>query len=300
MKKNILIFGVLMIALMAFSVNAVADGCTNNWTWHDDALGDQNVSAGNVCISAVNYNVDPNATVRCGIWSECVIGSCAPNEYNVGYAGDGTNTCVDTDWKVMGYSWTSSGYRIQVTEHAGACNVTTTGGVAGTPAYSTCSNTYTRNGTQTTGYCNGAGGNATATATLHVTDGNVCVAGANADPNATVRCSTWGDCVEGATSYPTYYVGYAASGTACSDTDWKTASNVISLPTGARVRTTTHAATCSGIGYVPSYAQSDLQPIVTDGLGTAGASVVSWADLIVTLLVLMFIVGVFMKARGMF
>jgi hypothetical protein len=52
--------------------------------------------------------------------------------------------------------------------------------------------------------------------------------------------------------------------------------------------------------YSPSYNKSDFQAIVVDGLGTAGASFVSWVDLIVLLIVLGFIVGIFMKLGNLF
>jgi hypothetical protein len=52
--------------------------------------------------------------------------------------------------------------------------------------------------------------------------------------------------------------------------------------------------------YTYSYSKSDFQAIVVDGLGTAGASFVSWIDLIVLLVVLGFIIGIFMKLANLF
>jgi len=54
------------------------------------------------------------------------------------------------------------------------------------------------------------------------------------------------------------------------------------------------------MAYVASYSKSDFQAIVVDGLGTAGASFVSWIDLIVLLVVLGFIIGIFMKLANLF
>jgi hypothetical protein len=49
-----------------------------------------------------------------------------------------------------------------------------------------------------------------------------------------------------------------------------------------------------------NYSKADFQAIVVDGLGTAGASFVSWVDLIILLIVLGFIVGIFMKLGNLF
>ncbi len=48
------------------------------------------------------------------------------------------------------------------------------------------------------------------------------------------------------------------------------------------------------------YDRDDLQLIVEDGLGTAGAAVVEWLDLIVLLIVLGFIIGIFVKLGALF
>jgi hypothetical protein len=48
------------------------------------------------------------------------------------------------------------------------------------------------------------------------------------------------------------------------------------------------------------YAKTDFKYIVVDGLGTAGASVVEWIDLIVLLVVLGFIIGIFVKMANLF
>ena len=49
-----------------------------------------------------------------------------------------------------------------------------------------------------------------------------------------------------------------------------------------------------------SYLKSDFQNIVVDGLGTTGAAVVEWLDLVVLLIILGFIVGIFMKLAALF
>jgi hypothetical protein len=54
------------------------------------------------------------------------------------------------------------------------------------------------------------------------------------------------------------------------------------------------------MSYNASYSTNDFQNIVVDGLGTAGASVVSWVSLIVLLAVLGLVVGLFMKLGKVF
>ena len=54
------------------------------------------------------------------------------------------------------------------------------------------------------------------------------------------------------------------------------------------------------MAYTAAYDKTDFQAIVVDGLGTAGASFVSWVDLIVLLIILGFIVGIFMKLGNLF
>jgi hypothetical protein len=49
-----------------------------------------------------------------------------------------------------------------------------------------------------------------------------------------------------------------------------------------------------------NYSKADFQNIVVDGLGTTGAAVVEWLDLIVLLVILGFIVGIFMKLAALF
>jgi hypothetical protein len=54
------------------------------------------------------------------------------------------------------------------------------------------------------------------------------------------------------------------------------------------------------MAYTADYEKTDLQPIVVDGLGTVGAAVVEWLDLIVLLIVLGFIIGIFVKLGNLF
>jgi len=85
------------------------DACSNAWTRQgadglcdgsgacdtDDATTD--VSAGNVCIDGADSN--PTTGVNCGTWSDCTDGACVADEYWVGYVGDGSEICVETDWQ---------------------------------------------------------------------------------------------------------------------------------------------------------------------------------------------------------
>jgi hypothetical protein len=49
-----------------------------------------------------------------------------------------------------------------------------------------------------------------------------------------------------------------------------------------------------------NYSKTDFKNIVVDGMGTVGASVVEWLDLIVLLIVLGFIIGIFVKLGNLF
>jgi hypothetical protein len=292
----VLLASLMMLLGMTAIVSAddAVDGCTNAWTYHMNESGDYNVSIGNVCVDSTDYDVDPTAGVNCGTWSDCVADACSADEYYVGYLGDGTETCDATGWVSAGTTYdVADNYIIDTTEAVDTCSVTNTGKTA---TYDACTNLYTRQGPD--GYCDGAGALDTNDASLHVADGKVCVAGANTAPNATVKCGTWYDCVADATDYDHYYVGYAASGTLCSDTSWVSSGTTTTLATGLRVKYTEHTDTvCSTAGYNPAYNKADFEPIVTDGLGTAGASVVSWVDLLVLLGVLVLIGGLVIKLK---
>jgi hypothetical protein len=54
------------------------------------------------------------------------------------------------------------------------------------------------------------------------------------------------------------------------------------------------------MAYTYAYSKEDFKNIVVDGMGTAGASVVDWIDLIILLLVLGLILGMFMKFGKVF
>ena len=49
-----------------------------------------------------------------------------------------------------------------------------------------------------------------------------------------------------------------------------------------------------------AYTKADFKDIVVNGMGTVGASVVEWMDLIVLLIVLGFIIGIFVKLGNLF
>ena len=84
-----------------------------------------NVSPGNVCINGNDTN--PTSSVYCSIWKDCIAGLTSAEEYYVGYAGNGTSTCVDTDWVNKGTIWeTPEDYEILITEHAENCTITST------------------------------------------------------------------------------------------------------------------------------------------------------------------------------
>ena len=51
------------------------------------------------------------------------------------------------------------------------------------------------------------------------------------------------------------------------------------------------------MAYSYSYTKDDFKNIIVDGMGTAGAATVQWIDMFILLLVLMFVIGMFMKIR---
>jgi hypothetical protein len=86
----------------------------------DVSSGAANVSVGNVCINGTDTN--PTSGVNCGIWKNCIYENTFANEYYVGYIGDGTDTCIDTDWQPTGTIWNASvDYYVKTTEHAETC-----------------------------------------------------------------------------------------------------------------------------------------------------------------------------------
>lgn len=84
----------------------------------DDYLG--NVSAGNVCIAGSDTN--PTNNTKCNLWYECILHNEWASGYYVGYAGDGTSSCVSADWQSAGVTWNATaGWWINVTENASVC-----------------------------------------------------------------------------------------------------------------------------------------------------------------------------------
>lgn len=233
--------------LAAFSASAVITQCGNgtntsmNWYYYDDGGTYSNVTEGNVCINATDYDVAPNSNVYCDFGVNCVTGACILDTTYFGYVGNDTSDCSPLA-TVFGQTTTSAGYRINTTINLTGTAVCTAyeDQTSGTPVYTTCTNAYTRNGTS--GYCDGTGLNATGT--VHVTAGNVCVNGNNTAVNSTLNCGTWGQCVQGATTADNYYVGYAGAGTDCSATNWVSAGTVQTAPTDYRWSATVNTATC--------------------------------------------------------
>jgi hypothetical protein len=136
----------------------------------------------------------------------------------------------------------------------------------------------------------------------NVTVGNVCVNATSYDVNPTVavHCgSPLYNCVADAQSATQYYLGYLGTGT-CTATDWQATGTTLTLTGNRKITTTEHAVECSAYGYGQTYTKTDFKNIVVDGLGTVGAAVVDWLDLVVLLLVLGFIIGVFVKMRNLF
>ena len=155
-------------------------------------------------------------------------------------------------------------------------------------AANSCVNAYT--------YSNGS-------QSFNVTAGNVCINSTSydADPTAAVNCGIWSQCVAGAFSAPQFYVGYTATGTGfCTATGWVASGlPAVNYPYG--LETTQNVDTCTTSGYTGNgYTKSDFKDIVVDGMGTVGASLVEWLDLIILLVVLGFILGLFVKLANMF
>ena len=78
----------------------------------------QNVTEGNICVDATNYDSNPNSTHNCAVWDNCIIGNQTAEMYYVGY--NSTGSCVDTDWNITGAVHDYTPYTINTNE-----NVTT-------------------------------------------------------------------------------------------------------------------------------------------------------------------------------
>jgi hypothetical protein len=294
-KIGMIGIGVLLMTILAMYVNAAVTGCMDETSApsaykYNDTGVIKNVTAGNVCINATDYDVDPTAAVYCSdSWANYTDGWCAYTRFYVGYAGDGTATCVATGWVVRTANvFIAADYIINTTVNGLISGeyVTNTGETA---TYNACTNAYTRQGPD--GYCDGGGILDTNDASLHVAAGKVCASGANQAPNATLKCGTWSNCIEGASTANEYFVGYAASGTSCVDTSWVAAGTTQTATAGLRWRNTEHVDSCATLGYANTYDKGDMEKIVADGLGTAGAEFVNVLDLIVIAFVLSVIVG---------
>lgn len=294
-KIGMIGIGVLLITMLAMYVNAAVTGCMDETSTpvaykYNDTGVIKNVTAGRVCIDATDYDVPPNASVYCSdSWANYTDGACAYTRFYVGYAGDGTTTCVATGWVVRTANvYIAADYIINKTVNGliSGNYVTNTGKTA---TYNACANAYTRQGPD--GYCDGAGALDTNDASLHVAAGKVCTVGTNLAPNASLNCGTWSNCIAGGTTANEYFVGYAASGTSCVDTSWVVAGTTQTAITGLRWRNTEHVDSCATLGYAKTYDKSDMPKILADGLGTAGAEFVDVIDLIVIALVLSVIGG---------
>jgi surface protein len=219
----------------------------------------QNVSAGNVCYSSMD--AQPDITTHCGIWSDCLLHNTMAPEYYVGFVGDGTATCVATDWQSagtfqsasLGYWWSATGQMDTCSETAfcsndadcGFCQKCDVGtGVCGyqsssedakgqcDPGVYSCSNAYTY--AAATGFCNGAG--SCDAAQSHVSLGKVCINSTayDAAPTSSIKCGVWSDCLLYNITAPEYYVGYYSSGTSCDATGWQPAGTYQSSDPGYR------------------------------------------------------------------
>jgi hypothetical protein len=51
------------------------------------------------------------------------------------------------------------------------------------------------------------------------------------------------------------------------------------------------------MAYTPSYTQSDVKEIVIDGIGTAGASFVSWTEIFMLGIVVLILLGIYVKIK---
>ena len=81
-----------------------------------------NVSTGAVCLNGMNS--PPNINVSCHTWKNCITNRTNASEYFVGYQGDGTSNCNDTNWQATGNTWdVILGYRINETTHSQNCTI---------------------------------------------------------------------------------------------------------------------------------------------------------------------------------
>lgn len=259
--NKLYIFCALFLVFGIGMASAAITGCLNStgqavvddtgaWPAYNDTGTPTAVTDGQVCVSATDYDVVPNATYKCSLWYDYVNNTCTVNTYYVGFLSDMSGTCSATGWVTAGPVIVAQGYVVNTTI-ASAPNAqyeTNTGRTV--PALNACSNAYTETGP--TGYCNGAGSLDTAGHTVHVSAGKVCSAGAGVSPNSTANCATWYNCVSGATTYATYYTGYAASGSTCSATGWVATGNTFTMLAGTQISFTADGTTDCATGLVSS------------------------------------------------
>jgi hypothetical protein len=85
---------------------------------------DYNVTSGNVCINATNYDVNPTNAVNCAIWNNCIADYISANQFFTGYSGNGSATCSITDWQSTGSNYTAPyGYKINATSQGLNCSI---------------------------------------------------------------------------------------------------------------------------------------------------------------------------------
>ncbi len=281
MKKQIwLVFlAVLVLALSAISVQAAIVGCINStdqpvsdntggWPKYNDTGTITNVTEGKVCINTTNYDVNSSSGAYCTIYHDCAISSCSAQNVALGYLGNGTNTCTQTNRQLLaGSIYIASGYRVIVNEVAASCNES----AVAVPVYSSCTNLYTKNGTN--GLCNGAGvftGNTTPVAV-----GKVCMNGSSVAPNTTYNCGTWYECIAGDTTYDSFYTGFDGIGSGCTATSWVATGTTVTLGTGQSVATTLNSsAPCSEYNSALTSGCSNTRTLVFAAFGLLAVGII--------------------------
>ena len=240
------------------------------------------VSAGNVCINSTAYNVNPTATVNCGVYSDCIAGNVSADEYYVGYdahfCGLSSCLCNVTDWQPAFSLWNATpGNQISVTEQVDTCqeepivpleciddyncsscqkcdNGTCVNQLASEDLKNECTdyinfacpNNYQRE--LSNGLCDGAGACNPGGLFINVSlPGKVCDGGGHeGSASAIYHCAVARDCVINQTTAPEYYVGYTIDGTGnCDFTDWQPANSNWTAPGGYRINVTEQAYNCS-------------------------------------------------------
>ena len=82
-----------------------------------------NVTQGKVCY--IGNETNPDNTTNCDTWSDCVTGNTTAPEYYTGYLGDGTSTCIDTNWQTAGtFQTATEGYEWNITMAISECTET--------------------------------------------------------------------------------------------------------------------------------------------------------------------------------